>query len=174
VLGPLLADRELGGARAWALLAAGQALGTVAGAGVATRLHPRHPIRVAVLTTGAAALPMLTLGAGLGVWWSLAAMLANGVAFDIFGVLWQTALHRLIPEQVLSRVSAYDIFGSIALAPLGTLIAGPVAGAVGVRPALLGCGVLALLTAAGALLAPEVRGLTLPESTPDPMPAGQP
>ena len=169
VLGPLLADRELGGARAWALLAAGQALGTVAGAGLATRIRPRHPIRVAVLATGTLAVPMLMLGAGLGVWWSLAAMAASGVASDIFGVLWQTTLHRLIPERMMSRVSAYDIFGSIAFAPLGILVAGPVAAAIGVRPALLGCGALALLSTAGALLAPEVRGLT--DRTPEPRPA---
>lgn len=171
VLGPLLAERELGGARAWALLAAGQALGTVAGAGVATRLRPRHPIRIAVLTTAAAALPMLTLGAGLGLWWSLVAMIVNGVAFDIFGVLWQTTLHRRIPDRVLSRVSAYDIFGSIAFAPLGTLVAGPIAGVVGVRAALVGCGALALLTTTGALLAPEVRGLADTEATTELAPA---
>jgi len=87
-------------------------------------------------------------------------MIANGVAFDIFGVLWQTTLHRRIPDRVLSRVSAYDIFGSIAFAPLGTLVAGPIAGVVGVRSALVGCGALALLSTTGALLAPEVRGLT--------------
>lgn len=173
VLGPLLADRELGGARDWALLAAGQALGTVAGAGVATRLRPRHPIRIAVLATAMAAVPMLTLGAGLGVWWSLAAMTASGVALDIFGVLWQTTLHRLIPEEMLSRVSAYDIFGSIAFAPLGTLVAGPIAGAVGVRAALLGCGALALLSTAGALVSPDVRELTDTETTSDLAPADQ-
>ncbi|HEU5270215.1 MAG TPA: MFS transporter [Jatrophihabitans sp.] len=169
VLGPLLADRELGGARAWAVLAAGQALGTVAGAGVATRIRPRHPIRVAVLASSLAAAPMLALGAGLGVWWALAAMIANGVAFDIFGVLWQTTLQRQIPEGMLSRVSAYDIFGSIALAPLGTLLAGPIAAAVGVHAALLGCGALALLSTAGALLAPEVRGLVWTASEPVPV-----
>ena len=38
---------------------------------------------------------------------------------------WMTALHQEIPEEKLSRVSAYDWFGSVAMVPLATALAGP-------------------------------------------------
>jgi hypothetical protein len=38
-----------------------------------------------------------------------------------------------VPPDVLSRVSSYDWFGSVAFVPLGYLIAGPAAGLIGTR-----------------------------------------
>jgi hypothetical protein len=46
-------------------------------------------------------------------------------------VLWTTTMQREIPEESISRVSAYDIFGSLAFAPLGLLLSGPIAAAIG-------------------------------------------
>ncbi len=159
VLGPLLSERDYGGARTWALLIGAQALGTVAGAGLARKVRVRRPILVAVLMTAVMAVPMFALGLGAPLWLTGLAMFACGVASDIFGVLWVSTMQREIAEDVLSRVSAYDIFGSIAFAPLGLLVAGPVAVLVGIRPALVGCGCLALLATGAALLSPSVRGL---------------
>ncbi|WP_344311235.1 hypothetical protein [Fodinicola feengrottensis] len=78
---------------------------------------------------------------------------------DVFSVLWATTLQREIPGEVLSRVSAYDGFGSLALAPLGLLVAGPIAAAAGAEPTLVGCAALVLVGTAGALLSPQVRQL---------------
>jgi MFS family permease len=164
VLGPLLADRDYGGARSWAVLIALQAFGTVIGAGFARKIRVHRPIAVAVLATAPLALPMLTLGLGAPLWLSGVAMFCCGIAVDIFGVLWSTTMQREIPGEVLSRVSAYDIFGSIALAPLGLLVAGPLGIAIGLRPALVCCGCLALLATGAALLSPSVRTLRSPEA----------
>jgi len=46
---------------------------------------------------------------------------------------------RHIPAHALSRVSAYDWMGSLALLPLGFALAGPLASVLGAR-ALLGAG----------------------------------
>lgn len=43
VLGPLTAERHFGGARAWSVIVAAQAVGTVAGAGLAARVRVRRP-----------------------------------------------------------------------------------------------------------------------------------
>jgi sulfite exporter TauE/SafE len=57
-------------------------------------------------------------------------------------------VHRLqqqVPEAARSRVSSYDALGSFVLVPLGTVLAGPIASAVGVRATLFGAGVLTLV-----------------------------
>ncbi|MET7744941.1 MFS transporter [Streptomyces sp. NPDC005385] len=159
VLGPLTAEQHFGGARAWSVIVAAQAVGTVAGAGLAARVRVRRPLLVAVLCTFPAALPIGLLSVAAPVWLIAGAMFGAGVASDVFGVLWATTIQREIPEQVLSRVSSYDWFGSLALAPLGLLVAGPVAAAVGTGRALAGCAALIVLATAGALLSPQVRTL---------------
>ncbi|MEV6105143.1 MFS transporter [Streptomyces sp. NPDC051940] len=159
VLGPLMAEAELGGARAWSVLVTAQAVGMVAGAGLAARVRVGRPILVAVLATFAFAVPPLLLGLRAPLWAVAAAMFCAGVALDVFGVLWGTTLQREVPEEVLSRVTSYDVLGSVALAPLGLFVAGPVAAAAGTGPALLGCAALIVLAGAGALLSPEVRQL---------------
>lgn len=159
VLGPLLMLRRYGGATAWSLIIGAQAAGTVGGAGLAGRIRVRRPILVAVLVTFAFALPMLLLGLQAPVWWCASAMLLSGVANDVFGVLWATTMQQRIPRHLLSRVSAYDLFGSLALAPLGLLVAGPLAVAIGTTTALLGCAVLTVVVTIAALISPQVRTL---------------
>nr|WP_308288110.1 MFS transporter [Streptomyces corallincola] len=170
VLGPLMAEHRLGGARAWSVIVAAQALGTIAGAGLAARVRVRRPILVAVLCTFASAVPITLLAAAAPVWLIAAAMFGAGIASDVFGVLWATTIQQEVPEQVLSRVSSYDWFGSLAFAPLGLLVAGPVASTVGTASALLGCATLIVLATLAALLSPGVRNLTTPEQTPAPAP----
>ncbi|MGW6487850.1 MFS transporter [Streptomyces sp. NPDC055056] len=172
VLGPLTAERHFGGARAWSVIVAAQAVGTVAGAGLAARVRVRRPLLVAVLCTFPAAVPVALLSVAAPVWLIAGAMFATGVTSDVFGVLWATTIQREIPEQVLSRVSSYDWFGSLALAPLGLLVAGPVATAVGTDKALAGCAVLIVLATAATLLSPQVRTLRAPVDPPRaPLPA---
>ncbi len=158
VLGPLTAERYLGGARAWSVIVAAQALGTIAGAGLAARVRVRRPILVAVLATFPAAVPIALLAVRAPVWLIAVAMFTAGISNDVFGVLWATTIHREIPEESLSRVSSYDGFGSLAFAPLGLLIAGPLAATVGLGHTLAGCASLIVLATLGALLAPGVRG----------------
>ncbi|MEU8547492.1 MFS transporter [Streptomyces roseoverticillatus] len=157
VLGPLASEESSGGVREWSYVVAAQALGTIAGAGVAARLRPRRPILVAVLATFPAALPMVLLGVHAPVWPTVVAAFAAGVAGDVFGVLWATALQRDVPADALSRVSAYDWFGSLACAPLGMLAAGPLAAAAGPRTGLLCCAAVVVAATAAVLLSPQVR-----------------
>ncbi|MQY37098.1 hypothetical protein SRB17_51020 [Streptomyces sp. RB17] len=159
VLGPLTAEQHLGGARAWSVIVAAQALGTVVGAGLAARVRVNRPLLAAVVCTFPAAVPIALLSAEAPVWLIATAMFGAGIASDVFGVLWATTVQREVPEQVLSRVSSYDWFGSLAFAPLGLLMAGPVAAAVGTSRALAGCAALVVLATVAALLAPQVRSL---------------
>ncbi|MFG2863680.1 MFS transporter [Streptomyces sioyaensis] len=166
VLGPLATEDGLGGARSWSLIVAAQALGTIMGAGLAARLRVHRPVLVAVLATFPAALPIALLAVRAPVPLIALAMFGSGIAADVFGVLWATTLQREVPEAALSRVSSYDWFGSLAFAPLGLLVAGPVAAHLGVGRTLAGCAALIVLATAAALLSPQVRGLRAPRPAP--------
>ncbi|CAQ00359.1 MFS transporter [Clavibacter sepedonicus] len=159
VLGPLVAIRSYGGPAAWSVIVASQAVGTIGGATLAARIRVARPIRTAVLATLALAVPMLLLACAAPVWLRCAGMIVAGVAIDVFGVLWSTTLQQRVPEDVLSRVSAFDSFGSLSLALLGLLVAGPIAAATGTGAALLACAGLVVAATLAALISPEVRRL---------------
>ncbi|MFE0802730.1 hypothetical protein [Streptomyces sp. NPDC058812] len=112
-----------------------------------------------LLCTFPGAVPITLLSVRAPVRLIAAAMFGAGVASDVFGVLRATTIQRQVPEQALSRVSSYDWFGSLAFAPLGLLVAWPVAAAVGTARALAGCAAPIVLATAAALLSPRVRML---------------
>jgi len=74
----------------------------------------------------------------------------------MFDVSWDTALQERIPPYALSRVSSFDWMGSLALLPLGYLLAGPLAGAFGAVEVLVVGGLLAFLVQLAALVTPGV------------------
>ena len=80
-----------------------------------------------------------------------------GFGFSLFAVWWETALAHHIPAHALSRVSAYDWMGSLALLPLGFAIAGPLAVAFGSQTVLAAGSVLAFVMLALALLPRSTR-----------------
>jgi hypothetical protein len=82
------------------------------------------------------------------------------------GVVWETTLQQHIPASARSRVSSYDWFGSIALAPLGYALIGPLAAGVGVSAALYLCGGLGIVALGTLLAVRDIR--TLPSHPPQP------
>jgi MFS family permease len=84
----------------------------------------------------------------------------SGLAGALTGVWWETTLARHIPPGSLSRVSAWDYMGSLALMPLGFAVVGPLADAFGVRWVLGVGSVIGALMAALALTPKSVRALT--------------
>jgi MFS family permease len=150
VLGPLVAERELSGARDWGLTLTGGAAGGLLGGLLAMRYKPARPLLVGnlVLLLEPAALlalipPLPTLGLALG-----AALAFASVAF--FNAMWETVLQEHIPRRALSRVSSLDAMVSFVFMPVGYTIAGPLAEAVGVDAALAAAAALS----AGAVLFP--------------------
>ena len=158
VVGPVIAVESWGGARSWALVMAAFSAGTVAGVVVAMRIRPSRPLLIAMCASPGLALPVIGLIPPLAVPVVAVAAFVAGVAVDVFEVLWQTTLQQHVPSQALSRVSAYDYFGSLALTPLGLAAAGPVVEVFGVRTASVIC--LALVCVQMVALAdPQVRNL---------------
>jgi MFS family permease len=159
VYGPLVARDHLGGAGPWGLALGAFGAGTVAGALLMTRWKPRRLLFVGTLCVFPLALPSAALAVPVPVGVLYAVMFVAGATVEVFGVSWMTALHQEIPEDKLSRVSAYDWFGSIALVPLATAAAGPAEQAFGRPAALWGCAALVVLVTAAVLCVPDVRNL---------------
>jgi hypothetical protein len=155
----VIAKRALGGAAAWGTIASANGFGLIAGGFIALRVRFARPILVATLCCFPFALLPLALMAPQPIATIAAAAFAAGMCGELFGVLWYTALHTHVDPAALSRVSAYDAVGSIALVPLGEVLAGFALDAFGARPTLLGAVAAIVLPTAAVLGVPEVRQL---------------
>jgi len=139
------------------LAGAGAVIGSIA----AIRWRPAHPLRVGILLvlTWPAQNALLALGAPIPAVGATALM--TGFGFSLFGVWWETALARHIPPQLLSRVSAWDWMGSLALLPVGYFIAAPLAAAFGARGVLGVGGAIGVVLLLVALAPRATRTLSL-------------
>lgn len=159
VFGPVVAETELGGPATWTTFLAAEAVGAVVGVALAFVWKPSRPILVATLLTFGAGVPAILLGISAPLLPVVLAAFAMGAGFELFGVWWMTAMQNEVPAEALSRVASYDALGSLILGPVGLLLAGPATVLFGVHTALIGAGLIVLLTTALALLSPEVRQL---------------
>jgi hypothetical protein len=72
-------------------------------------------------------------------------------------VTWNTLLQRAVPAGILGRVRSLDWLAATALVPFSFVIVGPLADWAGVRPVMVGCGVLGAIFTVGAFLLPGMR-----------------
>jgi MFS family permease len=158
-LGPVIAKESLGGPAAWGMIAAGWGVGTVTGGFVALRWKPLRPMLVccAAVLLIAPAMILLALRAPAPLIAVLNAV--GGSGMGMFGALWQTTLQQHVPEDSLSRVSAWDWMGSYAFLPLGLVLAGPVSDVIGISATLWISVAFIVLSTIAVLLVPDVRNL---------------
>ncbi|MFE2103733.1 MFS transporter, partial [Streptomyces sp. NPDC059468] len=69
-----------------------------------------------------------------------------------------------VPSDVLNRIHAYDVAGSLAMMPVGQALAGPAAAALGADHVLLVSAVMSVVVAAALLSVPAIRGLVRVET----------
>ena len=158
VLGPLVADRELGGAADWGLIAAASGLGVVVGSVAAGRLRPSRPMFVAIILAALAAFFAASLALALPTVVIAGAAFVEGVGHGMFEVIWITALQERVTPAALARVSAYDALGSFVFMPVGLALAGPTADAFGREETLFGIAAFALVASVFVAFLPAVRG----------------
>jgi len=171
VLGPIVADRDLSGASSWAAILGGQSAGLLVGGVLSLRWRPSRPLLVGTIAVFANALPIAALALGLALPAIIAMAAINGLGMEIFGVFWYTALHEHVAPEALSRVSAYDALGSIALSPIGLAAAGPLSELIGVDETLWLGVVLIVVPTAAVLFVREVRELRSRAPAPEASPA---
>lgn len=164
VLGPVLAEREYGGAESWAVVSACFGLGSLAGNALALRWRPERPMVVVAGSLALASCQAAILGSGLPLGAIAALEAVAGVGVALAFTIWDSSLQEHIPEDRLSRVTSYDFFLSIGLSAVGAAVAGPLAEELGLQPVLLGMSALGVPLALLLLTLPSVRTLRRPRA----------
>ncbi|MFI6875999.1 MFS transporter [Streptomyces sp. NPDC050400] len=116
------------GPNAYGLAVSFLGVGTVLGGLLALRVRPARP-----LAAGAVAMSLFTLmpvsvavGSGLPV--LLVGHVLGGGAMAFWSVMWATSVQTHTPPEVLNRVSAYELAGSVSGIAVGQILAGPATG----------------------------------------------
>jgi hypothetical protein len=159
VIAPVQAKAALNGARSMGYMMTGWGLGGLAGTLIAYRVRPKRQLLLAVGVMPLLTLWMFGMAVPLPIYVLVFFAFLGGIAIDMMWANWLTTLQTQIPEEAMSRVGAYDAFGSMVFAPVGLFIAGPITKIVGPRTALIATGVVALVAALIPLLSREVRHL---------------
>ncbi|GAA2876698.1 MFS family permease [Nonomuraea rubra] len=156
VLGPYVADRQLGGAPAWSAIGIAYAVGGLAGGLLGARWRPARPM-VAALVFFLLMAPLPALLAGpADLWLLVVAGAAAGLQVVVHNVLQTTVVQRHVPEEFVARATSVVLLGSLVAAPLGMALAGPAAAAFGSRPVLVVCAVFTVLLSVATLSVPSV------------------
>ena len=160
VLGPVIAKATPGlGETGWGLILSAEAAGVLIMTVLMLKLSFRYPLRAGMLASACFGIPMLLLGVRPELWPLLAASFVAGLGVEVFGVGWNTALHEHIPEEVLSRVSSYDMLGSFVAIPVGMLLYGWLVTVFDARSVLMVSFAVYATLALGSLLSGSIRNL---------------
>jgi len=159
VLGAAIGKEQYGHGWVYGAVQAIWGCGTFAGALLGVRWRPRLPMRTAMLWTLPWPLCLTAFALGAPVSLLVTATAVAGFGIGCFGVWWETALAERIPPHLLSRVSAYDWMGSLALLPLGYVLAGLIGDSVGAPETLAAGSAISLVALALGLLPRETRRL---------------
>jgi MFS family permease len=159
VLGPLNFSDPVTGPKQWSYNLAGLSVGMLLGGIWALKVKIGRPLYLAMVLIAISAVWDYALAFDLPMTLSVLAAVFSGISLEIFMVTWNTSLQSHVPEESYSRVSSYDTLGSFGIAPLGIVIAGPLAMHFGVNTILFVTGSTTLLASIASLLVPSVRNL---------------
>ncbi len=155
----------------WAMSAMGA--GTVLGGLVAMRVRPDRPLAAGAAALFGFALIPLSISVQAPLPLLLAAHAVGGASWAFWSVMWATSIQTQVPRDVLNRVSAYEVAGSIMGIPIGQVLAGPVGGLVGPELVLGTSAAVGVAGCALLLLLRPIRNLrraTSPPPLPTPTP----
>jgi len=159
VLGALQSRAQYAGAGSWGLILGFMSLGFLLGTLIANRVRPKYPLRMVMLLMLAEPVFIFIFGTSQPIYLVLITAILVGIAMDVFYVVWSTTIQQNVPSESLSRVNSYDSFGSFVFGPIGIMVAGPVAMAIGTGPTLQIGSMISLTAILGSLLVPSVRRL---------------
>ena len=165
VLGPLVVERELGGASDWGLLLTGGAIGGLLGSFVALRYKPVRPLIPAFLLMFFVFAQLVALIPPVPIVVLMLAAVLAVFSIAIGNALWDTMLQQHIPVESISRVSALDWMISLVFMPLGYVVAGPLAETIGLDLTLALAAGIGVVANTSLLLVPSVRNLRRLEPT---------
>jgi len=159
VLGPVLALKDLGGAKGWGLISSGLTVGTLLGGLFAMWARPRRPISFGMFTVILGAVPMLALAARLPLYLVVVSAVIGMCGSLVLNTNWDTAIQQLVPIDVLSRFRSYDYMLAFVAMPVGYAVAGPLAAAFGPYKVLIGAAAIRVVANAIPAVLPPVRAV---------------
>jgi MFS family permease len=168
VLGPVVFQNHLDGARDWGIVSTCGAVGGILGSLASGRFRPQRPLTACFLASAVISIPIASLVGPLPLPVIAAAWLVGFGAIVFANTYWETTLQRQIPERVFSRVRSYDILVSFVFMPVGMVAFGPIASALGYTATLLGAAAVVAATSIVVALLPGVHAVTR-EPTPVPL-----
>ncbi|MGH2909927.1 MAG: MFS transporter, partial [Solirubrobacteraceae bacterium] len=139
------------------IYAAGGVGSLVCAVAIGGRGLPRRPVRFIYGAWTIATLAVAGYGIARSDWGLAIASVAFNALETAGTIAWITLKQRLVPAQLLGRVSSLDWLISIGLLPLSYALTGPVSAALGVRTTLIGAGVLGAIVTVAGLLVPGVQ-----------------
>jgi len=160
VLGPLNFSDPESGPRYWSLNLAGMTAGMMLGGIIVLKKKFRRPLFLSMILIAVSVIWDFSLALKLPLPICIIAAIFSGITVEFFMVSWNTSMQTHIPEESFSRVNAYDALGSYGIAPIGIVIAGPLAAHFGVSTILFATGSLTLIASCASLAVKSVRNLT--------------
>ena len=160
VLAAVVTKEHLGGAFAFTEILLGLSFGSLAGGFLSLRVHFGRPLLAGSALTAFLGVPTALLAVHAPALVVACGAFLAGTGNMVFNSLWETALQKHVAPAALSRVSAYDWFGSLAFQPVGLAIAGPLAAGLGTSTTLWIAAVGSVVIAAILVTTPSVRALT--------------
>ncbi len=121
---------------------------------------PRRAVAVMYVAWAAGIGVMAGYGGMTAIWQGMLIALVANALLTMGQLIWETLFQRLVPGELLGRVSSLDWFVSIGLVPVSMALAGPVAAVIGVRETLVGGGLLGGVAMGLFLLVPGVQNVT--------------
>jgi MFS family permease len=137
---------------------AASGLAAVIGALIASNMKtPRRRIRVMFTLWTVGSLAALILYFATHYWEVLLVPVIAEPLYLLGNVIWESMLQVEVPRELLGRVTSVDWFVSLALAPLGIVLAGYLATEWGVRTYFLVMSLVACLPGVWILISPKVN-----------------
>jgi hypothetical protein len=153
----LIGERLGGAAFGWVM--AGLGAGTIIGGLTAMRLRPRRPLAAGGMAIAGFAFVPLSVALELPLPLLILGHLLGGCALAFWSVMWATSVQTQVSIEVLNRVTAYEVAGSISGIALGQALVGPVSSVVDPRTLLLVSSGACVLVSAALLLTGPIRRL---------------
>ncbi len=157
VLGPTALNERGSGSAKWAIVLGADALGSIVGGLIASRIHSRAPMvavcRLVLVSSGW----LFALAFGLPVAGVAFFAFTAGIALNVAEPVWLGFIQHHIPEGMMARVSSFDWFVSLALSPIGFFLASRLQSDGGPERPLFLAGLVVVMANGLTMLVPEVR-----------------
>jgi Major Facilitator Superfamily len=168
-VGSVLVTARLGGA-AYGWVESALGAGTILGGVIAMKVRPARPLAAGAAGTFGFALLPLVLGSKAPLIVLLAGAFGAGMAWAFWSVMWATSVQTQVAPEVLNRVTAYEVAGSVSGLAVGQAIAGPLASVTGGEQLLRISTIVCVAGCCVLLAVPAVRNLKR-RTEPHPVPA---